>query len=169
MGKVTYPLRQIGYIYAIVMVYLHHHQSHELYTWQYAFLGLLFIYPTIAFVVYKAFDCQKKVGEFTLDLDSFWAGITFCILDFSVVPSFTLFTLISANIISVMGVRSFLKAPFFMAMGILIGWITYGYHFIESELLVINIISYSMIFYTSLFTPIQFIAIFHNAKLNRRK
>lgn len=147
IGKVTYPLRQIGFTYAAVVIFLYYTKLPE-----YSSLGLysgiafLMVFPTLLFFTYKLTDCNKRFGEFGLNIDAFWGGVAFSTIHFSIVPVFTLFTLISANMISVRGIKYFRNIPLYMGSGAFLGSVFFGFTVEVSELLLTNVISYSMIF-----------------------
>ncbi len=146
-GKVSYPIRGMAYTYASLILYLHHsNQGREMQPVLWGIIGLVVLLPHLFFVLYKASDCSKEFAIRNLDVDALLTGGVIALMHFSYVPTYTMFSLVLANMISVQGLeKGGLKALLLTALGMgAVGFLT-GFEFVTEEVLSVNIVSLSLV------------------------
>ncbi|MCP4522470.1 MAG: SpoIIE family protein phosphatase [Cytophagales bacterium] len=146
IGIISYPLRVVGYIYAVIVVYAHYHRLNSFETTGIFLIAWLLVYPHLLLLIYKLSGDNRKLGNISLSIDIFIATWVFVEVDFMYMPVFTLFTLTVANMVSVRGVKAALHLPLVVIAGIGFWGLFHEIHFETKGIVLIDVISLVSIF-----------------------
>lgn len=129
VGKTIYPIRVVGYIFAVLLISIYRGQIGQLGLFSYAAIVVYLIYPHIGFHLYKKNNFDSKVEIRCFVLDAFLVGIFVTLMHFSIVPSMVFLTIVFSTAIGVNGGALFLKSAIFLLLGILLSGIATGFSF----------------------------------------
>jgi len=129
LGSFIYPMRILGYAFAItsLLSFYYLFYTPTLLVWIYS--SVIFIYPHVAFYLYKRSGFHREVEFNTLVFDMFLIGILSAFLHFS--PIFALPYVIanSASNFASNGPRLFFQGLLAFGVGVLLGILLIGFQF----------------------------------------
>lgn len=129
LGSYIYPMRIVGYSFAITSVLSFYYVffAPTLITWIYC--GLIFIYPHIAFFIYRRSGFDREVEFNTLAFDMFLIGLISAFLHFSPIFALPYAIANSASNFASNGPRLFFRGLITFAVGVVLGILLVGFHF----------------------------------------
>ena len=129
LGSFIYPMRIVGYSFAITSLLSFYQVFYSLTPLVWVYCGLMFTYPHIAFYIYKRSGFDREIEFKTLVFDMFLIGLISAFLKFS--PLFALPYVIanSASNFASNGPRLFFQGIIAFAVGVLLGILLLGFHF----------------------------------------
>ncbi|OJJ18641.1 hypothetical protein BKI52_23825 [marine bacterium AO1-C] len=129
LGSFIYPMRIMGYSFAITSMLSFYYVFYSPTPIVWIYCATIFIYPHIAFYLYKRSGFDRKVEFNTLVFDMFLIGLISAFLKFS--PIFALPYVIanSASNFASNGPRLFFQGLTSFAVGALLGILLVGFHF----------------------------------------
>lgn len=129
LGSFIYPMRVVGYAFAIASISLFYYTFYTVNIQIWVFCTLMFIYPHVAYFFYYKSGYKRTVEFNTLTFDMFFIGSISVLLEFS--PIFALPYVIanSASNFASNGPCLFFRGLIAFALGVFICILFMGFHF----------------------------------------
>lgn len=129
LGSFIYPMRIVGYAFAIASICLFYHTFYTFNTQVWVFCTLMFIYPHVAYFFYRKSGYKRAIEFNALTFDMFFIGGISVFLEFS--PIFALPYVIanSASNFASNGPRLFFRGLIAFTLGVLTCILFIGFHF----------------------------------------
>jgi class 3 adenylate cyclase len=119
IGANYYPLRFIGYLFAILIMLVKAYQDVDpQLTFYWVAMGIFAVVPHISYLAYRLSGSAKKVELACLLLDTFWAGMFILVMDFSPFPSLMIFLMTCSGNLGARGMKQFFYGLVTILLGI---------------------------------------------------
>lgn len=168
LGKMYYPMRTVGYLFAVFTMAAQAYSSHQS-KYFYIAMGWFFLVPHFNYAMYRLSNSNIKVELYFLLFDTFWGGIFMMFMYFAPLPSLMIMLMTCSGNLGVKGFKQFVIGLFCMVLGILLVRVVKPFEFhIESSLVVIIISAVCLASYTLSFVYIAYRSTIYQKKLRKQ-